>query len=264
MRKVILEDWRRIEAATGVRVTGRGTISGRTMAADTVTIDHWIDGDTLVTTDQDKVRLIGMDTPEMSDRCSQAGAAKAFVEDLAPAGSKVKLVAPETENNKDRYGRLLRYVQVKKIDVGFELQLANLAKARYDSLDGFPWHPRERSYRMLGANPDRKAVCQWEKVAPLLLAGVGDDHDDEKSRRHLRHLLTHRAKTVRHLSETVHEKRKRQAAKTQAARVQQRQQREENDNESDQRRYDSNPYNDGGPGTPLPGGGQSCPPGGCW
>ena len=164
---------------------------------------------------------------------------------------------------KDRYGRLLRYVQVKKIDVGFELQLANLAKARYDSLDGFPWHPRERSYRMLGATLDRKAVCQWEKVAPLLLAGVGDDHDDEKSTRHLRHLLT----TGRRRCVTCRRRRMKSGSRRPPRH---RLRGCSSGNSGGDRQPEptaevpQQPLQRGGTGSPLPGGGQSCPPGGCW
>ena len=55
------------------------------------------------------VRMLGIDTPERG----QCGAddATANLRRLAPVGSTVNLVSDRTQAAKDRYGRLLRYVQ---------------------------------------------------------------------------------------------------------------------------------------------------------
>jgi endonuclease YncB( thermonuclease family) len=55
------------------------------------------------------VRMLGIDTPERG-RCG-ADAATANLRRLAPVGSTVHLVSDRTQAAKDRYGRLLRYVQ---------------------------------------------------------------------------------------------------------------------------------------------------------
>ena len=98
------------------------------------------------------MRLIGIDTPEMKDHCSAAKAAKEEADAVAPAGTSIVLTNPSSVQDKDRYGRLLRYVDVPYADgttgdVGYTQFLASLAKARYDSQDGFDWHPREGAYR---------------------------------------------------------------------------------------------------------------------
>jgi hypothetical protein len=46
----------------------------------------------------------------------------------------------------DRYGRWLRYVDVDGTDAGLAEINVGLAIARYDSRDGYGWHPREDGY----------------------------------------------------------------------------------------------------------------------
>ena len=55
------------------------------------------------------VRMLGIDTPERG-RCG-ADEATANLRRLAPVGSTVHLVSDRTQAAKDRYGRLLRYVE---------------------------------------------------------------------------------------------------------------------------------------------------------
>ena len=100
------------------------------------------------------MRLVGIDAPDHGDcgfEVAQARLAR-LVE-----GRTVKLVAPI--ENKDQYGRLLRYVQVGKKDTGLKMIRAGLAVARYDSRDGYSKHPREKLYhRVDDATPD--AACR--------------------------------------------------------------------------------------------------------
>jgi hypothetical protein len=51
-----------------------------------------------------------------------------------------------SDEDKDRYGRLLRYVDVDGRDAGLEMIESGLAVARYDSRDGYGRHPREDGY----------------------------------------------------------------------------------------------------------------------
>ena len=54
------------------------------------------------------------------------------------------------------YGRCLRYVNVGSLDAGRHLIIEGLADARYDSRDGYGFHPREADYVALdAAHPDR-------------------------------------------------------------------------------------------------------------
>ena len=104
---------------------------------------HWIDGDTVRTT-LGTVRLIGIDTPERG-RCGSNKATR-LARRLAPVGSTIRLTNPGSVQDTDKYGRLLRYVNRGGVDVGAR-QIRAGAVARYDSLDGYDHHPRQRPYR---------------------------------------------------------------------------------------------------------------------
>ena len=75
-----------------------------------------IDGDTLILSDGEKVRLIGINTPER-DRY-YFGEAKDVLEVMV-LGKEIKLEKDVT--NRDMYGRLLRYVYVKDLFVNLEM-----------------------------------------------------------------------------------------------------------------------------------------------
>ena len=102
-----------------------------------------VDGDTVQLGNGKYVRLLGYDTPEVGT-CGYA-AAKAKMASLVSGG--VRLV---NVSGKDRYGRTLAYVKTKDgRDVGTVMLRKGLAVARYDSLDGYGWHPKQKKYRML-------------------------------------------------------------------------------------------------------------------
>lgn len=65
------------------------------------------------------VRLIGIDTPEVYGGVECGGkAASRSMKRMLKRGARVKLVRDRTQDNRDRYGRLLRYVQRRGADVG--------------------------------------------------------------------------------------------------------------------------------------------------
>lgn len=71
-----------------------------------------IDGDTVrvrMAGIEKRVRMLGLDAPEMPNRCG-AGAATLDLTQKLPPKTRVQLVSDPTQNNKDRYGRLLRYI----------------------------------------------------------------------------------------------------------------------------------------------------------
>lgn len=122
--------------------------------ASAADVSYVVDGDTIRLRSGEYVRIIGIDTPERG-RCGYAKA-RDTLESLI-INNTVALVNPSEVDDKDRYGRLLRYVQENNRDLGLTLIRRGLADARYDSLDGYDWHPRQARYRTADANnPD---VC---------------------------------------------------------------------------------------------------------
>jgi micrococcal nuclease len=76
-----------------------------------------VDGDTVKVRSrgfETTVRLIGIDTPETRDPSRPVGCfgpeASAQAKRLLPAGRRVRLVTDDTQDTRDRYGRLLAYV----------------------------------------------------------------------------------------------------------------------------------------------------------
>jgi hypothetical protein len=108
-----------------------------------VSVVHVVDGDTVDVSTGERVRIIGIDTPERGE-CGYE-AASDHLRSLV-AGTSVVLV-PGARDDVDRYGRLLRYVDtVGGIDVGLAQITAQRAIARYDSRDGYGRHDREDQY----------------------------------------------------------------------------------------------------------------------
>lgn len=65
------------------------------------------------------IRILGIDTPEKyGQRECGAVLATESMEQLAPVGSRVVLTSDHSQAEKDRYGRLLRYVERSGRDVG--------------------------------------------------------------------------------------------------------------------------------------------------
>lgn len=97
--------------------------------ADGYTVDYVIDGDTIDVASPDgsteRVRLLGIDTPEVSrdDSPGECGGEEAAdrLAELLPEGTPVQLVSDSHADDEDRYGRLLRYVETDAGDAGATL-----------------------------------------------------------------------------------------------------------------------------------------------
>ena len=96
------------------------------------------DGDTLRLANGEAVRLVGIDAPE-EGVCGSLRAAELLTSLVE--GQRVTLTAPV--DDRDRYDRLLRYVNVGTMDAGLRMIKNGLAIARFDSRDGYDAHPRE-------------------------------------------------------------------------------------------------------------------------
>jgi micrococcal nuclease len=94
-----------------------------TAIGDRAVVARVIDGDTFELTDGMRVRLIGIDTTEKGEKCYKEG--KDRLKELVE-GKDVILEKDLTD--KDRYGRLLRYVYVNDTFVNLLLAREGLAK----------------------------------------------------------------------------------------------------------------------------------------
>ena len=114
-------------------------------------VDYVVDGDTIRLQSGVYVRLIGIDTPEVGE-CGYRSAKRKLDRWV---GGQARLVNPAGVDDEDSYDRLLRYVHDSGRDTGLGLIKRGLAKARYDSTDGYDRHPRRPKYRRADRNnPD--------------------------------------------------------------------------------------------------------------
>ena len=106
------------------RATTRGGAESSTSSRGTL-VQRVIDGDTVVLANGERVRYIGMDTPERGEPFFDE--ATDFNRRLVE-GKRVGLVKDQSEV--DRFGRLLRYVFAGDILVNAELVREGLAEAK--------------------------------------------------------------------------------------------------------------------------------------
>jgi endonuclease YncB( thermonuclease family) len=125
--------------------------SGLTIAATAdrgnAYVERVVDGDTVILGDGSRIRLIGIDAPEADQPCGQQAtdALRRLVEHRV-----VTVSDPDSVQDRDKYGRLLRYLDTD-VDPSASQLTAGLATARYDSTDGYDPHPRQSSYHALEA-----------------------------------------------------------------------------------------------------------------
>lgn len=100
-----------------------------------------VDGDTVELGNGETVRLAGIDTPEIGVCGYEQAAAN-----LSRLVLRKQVRLGATDEDRDRYGRLLRYINVGDLDAGLRLIKNGYAIARYDSRDGYGYHPREPRY----------------------------------------------------------------------------------------------------------------------
>jgi micrococcal nuclease len=82
--------------------------------ASYVTVSRVIDGDTFETGNGEKVRMIGINAPEISDFYGEE--AKNYLIRLI-LNKKIELISDNFSSDRDRYGRLLRYVKLEGVDI---------------------------------------------------------------------------------------------------------------------------------------------------
>ena len=83
-------------------------------------VDYVYDGDTITLTNGDKVRLVQIDTPELSPAECYGKEARDLLKQLI-GNSKIRLTREPSADNRDDFGRLLRYVNVSSTNINLEL-----------------------------------------------------------------------------------------------------------------------------------------------
>lgn len=144
------------------RLAGPSTVR-QDPKADRVTVNRVIDGDTIEvrigTSRKETVRLIGIDAPEVEgygdDSQCYAGEAFVFLRNLL-GRNRVELV-PQPGDNRDKYGRLLRYVEFRGRDVSLQLLTEGYAKF-------YPWfeHPRSQEYAQGEIEAQKESRGLWQ------------------------------------------------------------------------------------------------------
>ncbi len=98
----------------------------------TATVSYVVDGDTIALQGGEKIRLVGVNTPEVGSDEEPGGIeAKEFVENLCQSGTEIGLDVDDLEP-KDRYGRTLAVVYVRRdgswVNLNAELLRKGLAE----------------------------------------------------------------------------------------------------------------------------------------
>ncbi len=151
-------------------LAGCGSSSGDGARADAV-VARVGDGDTLDVSGGERVRLVQIDAPELGEGECHARESRRELERLAPPGSRIALEADPGLDDRDRYGRLLRYAHVAGVNVNVELVRRGAAAPYF--LGG-----EEGAYadELLDAVADARAVARgmwgscrvsWERDRPV-------------------------------------------------------------------------------------------------
>jgi endonuclease YncB( thermonuclease family) len=136
--------------------------------ARTYVVTRVVDGDTIELANGEAVRIVGIDTPEVG-QCGYEQASN-HMADLVLGKSVALRVSDE---DADRYGRLLRYVDIpasqsgmgRVVDAGLNQIRSGFAIARYDSRDGYGFHPRENAY-IAADRATKNYACAAPKPTP--------------------------------------------------------------------------------------------------
>lgn len=143
------------------------TESSSSVRSQLFTVTHVVDGDTIDVTDADKkkvrVRFVGIDTPETVDprKDVQCEGPEASSRMKALLSGKTVTLEKKPDENKDDYGRLLRYVFLDGHDIGAQM----LAEGYAESLcEKFP-HPKCDAYDALEAKAKSEKLGRWGACA---------------------------------------------------------------------------------------------------
>jgi len=129
--------------------------------AATSIVTEVLDGDTIVIETGEHIRFIGIDTPERG-RC---GSTEATANMRNMVYGKAVILTAGARDDVDKYGRLLRYVDLPDgTDTGLAQITGGYAVARYDSRDGYGRHDREEQY--VAADTGAAFECVYGSATP--------------------------------------------------------------------------------------------------
>lgn len=133
------------------------------VSSSTFRVTHVVDGDTIDVTDtagvKQRVRFIGIDTPETVDQRKEVecGGQEASDRMHALLDGKIVMLHTKPDEDKDQYGRLLRYVFLGDEDIGSVM----LSEGYAESLcDRYP-HPKCALYDRLEAAAKGAGKGRW-------------------------------------------------------------------------------------------------------
>ena len=112
---------RRVFAVGAAILALAGCATSADSADEETTVSRVIDGDTIETSNGERVRLVQIDAPELQDGECYAVESTAALDELIPAGTEIRLESDPRLDDVDRFGRLLRYVHRGDTNVNLEL-----------------------------------------------------------------------------------------------------------------------------------------------
>jgi len=150
------------------------TLGVTSTSAATVQVVRIHDGDTLTISSGEKVRFLQIDTPEISPaECYGAEAHKALMGIIGK--SSITLESDSVSDDKDQFGRILRYVKVGKININLKLVEIGAATPYF-----YKGEKGKYSAQLLKAAQNAKAKkiglwksCPTAKLEPLKAATTG-------------------------------------------------------------------------------------------
>jgi len=101
-----------VQSATSLVTSGNNSVKSNPSTLEHAIVTKIIDGDTIVIEGGEKVRLLGIDTRERGEKCYTE--AKNYLKSLL----EMKNVSLEKDKeDKDKYGRLLRYIWLDEVNI---------------------------------------------------------------------------------------------------------------------------------------------------
>jgi len=104
-----------------VFVVGAFLIGGAPTAVAASNVSKIYDGDTITMSNGEKVRLLQIDTPELSSKECYGDQARTELVKLLGNSGKVKLTSDSKLDKIDKYGRSLRYVFMGKTNINLKM-----------------------------------------------------------------------------------------------------------------------------------------------